>query len=74
MELNSAFDLLKGLGAGMMVISLAIAVFNIACWWIIFKKAGQPGWAILIPIYNLLVILRVAGKPWWWIFSMKECE
>jgi len=68
MELNSALDLLKGFGAGMMVFYVAIMVFNIVTWWIIFQKANQPGWAILIPIYNILVMLRVAGKPWWWIF------
>ncbi|GAJ23815.1 unnamed protein product, partial [marine sediment metagenome] len=45
-------------------------VFMIVSWWIVFKKAGEPGWAILIPIFNFLVILRVAGKPWWWVFSI----
>jgi uncharacterized membrane protein YhaH (DUF805 family) len=36
--------------------------------WIIFNKAGKPGWAVLIPIYNIIVFLQVAGKPWWWLF------
>ncbi len=53
---------------GAIIVNLAIMVFMLASWWIVFRKAGQPGWAILIPIYNLLVMLRVAGKPWWWIF------
>ncbi len=35
--------------------------------WKVFTKAGQPGWAILIPIYNNLVFLRIAGKPAWWL-------
>lgn len=68
MDLNSALDLLAGVGTGLMVFFLAILVFNIIVNWIIFTKAGQPGWAILIPVFNLLVMLRVAGKPWWWIF------
>ncbi len=68
MDLNSALDLLKGFGTGLMVVFTAIMVFNIVCNWIIFQKAGQPGWAILIPVFNLLVMLRVAGKPWWWVF------
>lgn len=38
--------------------------------WLVFKKAGQPGWAAIIPIYNLIVVLRIAGKPWWWIFGI----
>ena len=35
--------------------------------WRVFTKAGQPGWAVFIPIYNTIVLLRVAGKPWWWL-------
>src|SRR6266496_3874460 len=36
--------------------------------WVSFSKAGRPGWASIVPIYNLIVLLDVAGKPWWWIF------
>lgn len=46
---------------------LAIVILVIASIWIVFTKAGKPGWACLIPIYNLIVMLEVAGKPWWWI-------
>lgn len=35
--------------------------------WRVFAKAGQPGWASLVPVYNLLVLLRIAGRPGWWI-------
>jgi hypothetical protein len=38
-----------------------------AALWGIFVKAGEPGWAGLIPIYNTLVLLRVVGRPWWWL-------
>ena len=68
MEIDQVLGLLKGAGMGVMIVNLAIMVFMLVSWWIVFKKAGQPGWAILIPIFNLLVMLRVAGKPWWWIF------
>ncbi|GAC1396622.1 MAG: hypothetical protein NVSMB52_10190 [Chloroflexota bacterium] len=47
------------------LIGYAIAVIPM---WVIFTKAGRPGWAALIPIYNYVVLLRVAGRPWWWIF------
>jgi hypothetical protein len=42
-------------------------IFEIASWWKVFEKAGKPGWASLIPIYNAIVILQIAGRPWWWI-------
>ncbi len=49
------------------VIELAIVVLAIAGMWKSFEKAGKPGWAAIIPIYNLVVILEIAGKPLWWI-------
>ncbi|HVS33524.1 MAG TPA: DUF5684 domain-containing protein [Thermoanaerobaculia bacterium] len=59
-----------GLGIGLTIVWLAVAILMIAAMWKIFQKAGQPGWAALIPIYNLVVLLQVAGKPVWWIVLM----
>ncbi|HMP77148.1 MAG TPA: DUF5684 domain-containing protein [Kiritimatiellia bacterium] len=56
-----------GMGIGMLIIWLAVAVFMIAALWKTFVKAGQPGWAAIIPIYNLIVLLQIAGKPLWFI-------
>lgn len=49
---------------------LLLAVFMIACMWKIFVKAGKPGWACIIPIYNYIVELEIVGKPIWWLFLM----
>jgi hypothetical protein len=49
------------------LIWLAVFVFEIAAFWKVFEKAGQPGWACIIPIYNLIVMLKISGKPLWWI-------
>ncbi len=51
----------------LMIIWLAIVILFIASFWKIFTKAGEPGWACLVPIYNAIVFLRIAGKPWWWL-------
>ncbi len=51
----------------MMLIWLAIAVLIIVAFWKVFTKAGEPGWAAIVPIYNLIVLLKIAGKPLWWI-------
>ncbi len=48
-------------------IGLAIAVLMIIATWKVFAKASRPGWAAIIPIYNIIVLLDVAGKPIWWI-------
>ncbi len=42
------------------VVILAIAVFAIVCMWKIFTKAGQPGWASIIPFYNYYVLFEIA--------------
>ena len=49
------------------LIMLAFALFMIVSYWKVFEKAGQPGWGVLIPIYNILLLLKIAGKPGWWI-------
>ena len=49
------------------LIGLAIVVAVIAGFWRVFDKAGKPGWAAIIPIYNIIVLLEIAGKPLWWI-------
>ncbi|MEK0437777.1 MAG: hypothetical protein RL444_153 [Verrucomicrobiota bacterium] len=48
---------------------IAIAVVVTIGMWKAFAKAGQPGWAVLVPIYNIIVLLRVAGLPWYWVFA-----
>jgi len=49
---------------------LAFTVLMIAAWWKIFSKAGQPGWAAIIPIYNWIVWCKIVGRPWWWILLL----
>ena len=49
------------------LIGLAFAIGTIAGIWKTFQKAGQPGWAAIIPIYNVVVLMRIVGKPGWWV-------
>src|SRR5437764_14152277 len=49
---------------------LAFTILMIAAWWKIFTNAGQPGWACIIPIYNLYVWRKVVGRPWRWSLLM----
>jgi hypothetical protein len=53
--------------AVLIVVWVVVAVLLIASLWRVFTKAGQPGWAALIPIYNFIVLLKIIGRPWWWI-------
>lgn len=59
-----------GLGLLPLLLFTALAVLCIAAGWRIFTKAGQPGWAALIPIYNAYVLLNIVGRPIWWLLLM----
>lgn len=52
------------------IIYVAIFLLLIIAQWKIFVKANKPGWACLIPIYNVIVLLEIIGKPWWWLLLM----
>jgi hypothetical protein len=48
-------------------------ILIIAAWWKIFSKAGQPGWAAIIPIYNWIVWCKIVGRPAWWVLLLLIC-
>jgi hypothetical protein len=53
-----------------MIIGLLVALLMIVAMWKVFTKAGQPGWASIIPIFNLYIWCKIVGRPWWWILLM----
>jgi len=57
-------------GAVIGIVYLAILIFLLASVWKVFSKAGQPGWGCIIPIYNIVLMLKIAGKPIWWIILL----
>ncbi|MDD3818840.1 MAG: DUF5684 domain-containing protein [Actinomycetota bacterium] len=50
--------------------SLLVSILYIVSLWKIFAKAGKPGWASIVPIYNVIVMLEITGKPIWWIILL----
>ena len=58
-------EALLGLGAVLFVI-VGIAAVCIIGMWKVFTKAGKPGWASIVPIYSIMVMAEIAGKPSWW--------
>ncbi|WGQ08081.1 DUF5684 domain-containing protein [Pedobacter gandavensis] len=68
MNYNNALSDTSGsflLGFGLF--SFVLIVLNIIGMWKIFVKAGKPGWASIIPIYNTIVLIEIVGKPTIWI-------
>jgi len=78
--MNSGFWLIAqngggGDGAGIVgvlgfLVYLALIAVVIASMWVVFTKAGKPGWAAIIPIYNVVVLLEIVGRPIWWLLLL----
>jgi hypothetical protein len=62
-------ELVASLGL-VLVLYLGLIIMLIVSIWKIFEKAGKPGWASLIPIYNFIVLLEIIKKPTWWIIML----
>lgn len=53
-----------------LIMGFSIMVLEIVALWFVLEKAGEPGWAAIIPIYNYLMVIKIAGKPWWFFLLM----
>jgi hypothetical protein len=60
--LEAEFSILMALG----IILLVIIALVVISTWIIFEKAGKPGWAAIIPFYSTVVWVQISGRPMWW--------
>jgi hypothetical protein len=52
------------------IIYFAFIIAVIAGWWMMFEKAGEAGWKSIIPIYNIIILLKIVGRDWWWVLLM----
>jgi hypothetical protein len=52
------------------VFAFIVVIFFWIVNWKIFVKAGRAGWEGIIPIYNSFIMLKIVGKPWWWLILM----
>jgi hypothetical protein len=74
METTESYDgasqgIMAAMGAFMFVYFLFLLLMVVSMWKI-FSKAGRPGWASIVPIYNIIVWLDIVGKPVWWIILL----
>lgn len=49
---------------------LAIYIIAVIGLWKMYTKAGKPGWAAIIPLYNWWVWIKIIGRPTWWFWAM----
>jgi Family of unknown function (DUF5684) len=52
------------------IVYVALLVVLVIAGWKIFVKAGEEGWKAIIPIWNTITLLKIVGRPWWWILLM----
>ncbi len=62
--------LVDGLLISVGLASVVMGIPTLIGMWKVFAKAGQPGWAVLIPVYNFIILLRIAGLRWYWVFTL----
>ena len=65
-----ASEMNSGPGIVFWIFYIIFVVFMIFVQWKIYVKAGKPGWGCIVPIYNIILQLEIAGRPIWWIFLM----
>ena len=64
---DSSGAIAGAIGGTMLLVWCVIAVVFLIGFWKVFVKAGQSGWAVIIPIYNLYILLKICGRPGWWV-------
>ena len=68
---TQALNFITGMGTGMAIFLIALAVFEIVCMWKLFEKAGEPGWKCLIPIYNAYIFMKICWESkYFWIMLL----
>lgn len=67
-ELIELFEIQQGMNLVISLIQIALAVFTIIVMWKVYDKAGEGGWKIFIPIYNIYIQYKIAGcKGRYWV-------
>lgn len=61
---------MAGFFAVMLIPIIIVWLITVIGMWKVFTKAGKPGWASIIPIYNTIVLIEITGKPIWWFLLL----
>lgn len=72
-EAAAAGAVMGGMLGVAIVAGIAVAILMIVAMWKLFKKAGEPGWKALIPIYDVYILFKISGaKSWFWGLIVAE--
>lgn len=63
-EVSYNYDLGSSSGTGslggLFLMSSILSLVTIVSQWKVFTKAGKPGWASIVPVYNMIVMIQIA--------------
>ena len=62
---NNVFSIFLFMFVGFIFLMLAIVIFLIVATWKMYEKANKPGWAAIVPIYNIIVLFEIIGYKWY---------
>lgn len=62
--------LLSSLSSLLLQIVLLLLLIMVEAQWKVYTKAGKEGWASLVPVYNIIILLEIVQKPIWWLFML----
>ncbi len=63
--LKGVFSVIVRFFCGIAIIIIVLGLIQIVSMWIIFEKTGHPGWAAIVPFYNMWVLALVADQSGW---------
>ena len=67
---DAARQVTGAMSSTFMLVMFAIIALMIAAMWQVYERAGEPGWAVLIPIFNIYVLCKVARMSPWWMLTL----
>ena len=67
---SGALALIFGFFGSFFLVFLALIIFGIIINWKLFTKAGKPGWASIVPVYNMVILFEIIGYKWYYVFLL----
>lgn len=68
MDMTQIMQLLQALIWVLVGLSIAVYAFSCLCLMKIAQKTGtDPAWWAWIPLLQTVLMVKIAGKPWWWV-------
>ena len=70
MSFDYAYSTTNQPSTGTTIFYWIVCIFMLVVMWKVFEKANKPGWAAIIPIYNVIVLIQIAGLSLWYLLLL----